>query len=112
MSYDVSLNGPDGPLRSTERFQEGGTQPAGGTYLCELNITYNYAHVFGSLVSDLEGKTAAETLPLLVKFVERYPDAEPYERDYWAPTPGNVVAAIKRLISFAKAHPEGVWSVR
>lgn len=113
MSYDVSLCDPvtGKTLESPERFEEGGTYPLGGTTECSLNITYNYSEVFGPLVSDLHSKTAAETVGGLRGFVAAWPDTRPYERDYWAPTPGNARVAVERLITFADTHPNGVWSV-
>lgn len=112
MSYDVDLCDKEGQLLPyTETFQEGGTQIIGGHSNCSLNITFNYAEVFGGLVRDLNGKVAKDTLAELKAFSEKWKHAMPYERDYWAPTPGNAKKAIDRLISFAELHPEGVWSV-
>lgn len=112
MSYDVELMGPDGTvLPFGTVFAEGGTQRVGGTDRCELNITYNYAEVFGGLVRELNGKRASDTIDDLRAFVARWPNARPYERDYWAPTPGNAKVAIERLITFADRHPDGVWHV-
>ena len=112
MSYDVSLCDDTGAVLDFpgEPFKEGGTYSVGGTAACELNITYNYAEVFGSLVRDLHGKTAAETRDGLESFVAQWPNVRPFA-DYWAPTPGNAVAAVKRLLAFAVAHPLGVWDV-
>ena len=112
MSYNVSLCDATGPvLDAPEPFTEGGTYAIGGTSACELNITYNYAEIFGRLVRELNGKTAAETTPALREFCERWKGARPYESDYWAPTPGNALKAIARLLVFAERHPAGVWEV-
>lgn len=114
MSYDVTLYDPStgNVFDYGELFEEGGTRVVGGTSRCELNITYNYSEVFGSLVRDLDGCVASNTLDKLRSFVEMWKDAKPYEKDYWAPTPGNAVQAIKRLLLFAEKHPSGVWEVR
>lgn len=113
MSYDVDLIDPDTleVLPFSEQFEEGGTYAIGGVAECSLNITYNYAEVFGPLVRNLDGKTATETLPALTEFCQVWEGREPYERDYWAPTPGNALKAIARLVTFATAHPNGVWRV-
>ena len=113
MSYDVALLDPvtKDVLMSPEHVQGGGTYPMGGRYECQFNITYNYADVFGSLVRELDEQTAEDTLPRLEAFVASWPNVHPYIRDYWAPTPGNAKAAVEQLIVFAKAHPQGVWSV-
>lgn len=113
MSYDVELVDPvtGQPLPSPEHFEEGGTRAFGGANLCELNVTYNYAEVYGGLVRDLNGRPAVDTIPELEEFCDLWKYARPYERDYWAPTPGNACAAIARLLSFARAHPDGVWMV-
>lgn len=113
MSYDVSLCDPvtGDVLEAGETFQEGGAQRVGGTGLCELNITYNYCEVFGPLVRDLNGQTAEDTQVELQMAYDRWLGAKPYKRDYWAPTPGNAKAAIERLLTFARRHPNGVWRV-
>ena len=112
MSYDVDLVGPDGTvLPFSERFEEGGTYALGGVAICRLNITYNYYEVFGDLVSNLASRTGEETIADLGAFCERWAEAKPYERDYWAPTPGNARKAIARLRDFAREHPEGRWVV-
>lgn len=113
MSYDVSLVNPTTGivLPAGETFQEGGTYAVGGTDRCELNITSNYREVFGDLVVDLDHLVARLTIPRLEKFVQEWAHATPYERDYWAPTPGNAKKAIERLLTFAYVHPTGLWKV-
>ena len=112
MSYDVALVDPSSRavLDFGSAFVEGGTHAIDGTTLCELNITYNYAEVFGGLVRELHGKTASETLDGLRAFTAQWPNALPYT-DYWAPTPGNARAAVERLVAFAERHPSGVWEI-
>jgi len=111
MSYDVELKDADGNiLFMDESFEESGTYAMGGTTECTLNITYNYSEVYGTLVKDLHGQYGIDSLKSLKEFVDRWPHAKPYD-DYWAPTPGNAVKAIKRLVSFAEKHPNGVWHV-
>lgn len=112
MSYDVDLLDKTGMVHyMDESFVDGGTYCVGGTTECSINITYNYAEVFGGLVRELHGKVAKDTLPQLQAFVKQWQHARPYEKDYWAPTPGNARTAIMRLISFAEKHPDGVWEV-
>lgn len=112
MSYDVSLlsRATGDVLEMAEPFVDGGTYAVGGTTECYLNITYNYSRVYGTLVRDLDGKGVHETIADLRAFVAQYQDELP-DRDYWAPTPGNAAKAIRRLLSFATAHPDGVWRV-
>lgn len=111
LSYDISLcaRGSDEPLRSPERFEEGGTYALGGTSECDLNVTYNYWVMFD--FHALDGRTGADTVAALREFAERWKHDAVY-KDYWAPTPGNVRSAVVRLLSFAEAHPDGVWHVR
>lgn len=111
MSYDVSLIEDDRICTVNETCQAGGTQIVGGTNECELNITYNYGEVFGDLVRELNGRKAVDTIEELQAFVDKWPNARPYKSDYWAPTPGNAVAAIKRLLSFATQNPNGTWHI-
>lgn len=112
MSYDVDLVDANGDvLPCREHFEEGGTRVLGGISECSLNITYNYSEVFGPLVRGLHGCLAERTVADLMEFVAQWPNTKPYERDYWAPTPGNAVAAIQRLLVFAQEHPTGTWRI-
>ena len=111
MSYDVSLHDGEGAIcQMAELVPAGGTYSLDGSKDCEFNITYNYSEVFGGLVRELHGRKASDTLDLLRDFVASHPNAKPY-RDYWAPTIGNAVAAIKVLVSFAEAHPDATWRI-
>ena len=67
-------------------------------------------------LSVLNGLTAEASLPLLLLVREALggnseKPPTPYLSDYWAPTPGNALAAINRLVIFAQDHPSGVWQV-
>lgn len=119
MSYDISLHDPTtGDVLPTEHFIEGGTRNMYGSNECSLNVTYNYSQVFILVdfqMRDLDGRTASETLPKLRATAEALIAGRPHPPlpydDYWAPTPGNALAAIQRLIVFAETHPRGVWEV-
>ena len=60
-----------------ERFQDGGTQPVGGTTEAEINITYNYSRFYYEFLDRdaglmwLDGKTAGEAFPRLVNAVSQ-----------------------------------------
>lgn len=118
MSYDIELLGPDGEPLPSEHFVEGGTYNIHGTNACELNVTYNYSSVLrliGFHFSDIDHKTGEQSLPLLRAARKALGGDEvrpprPY-KDYWAPTPGNALVAINRLIGFAEEHPTGTWRV-
>jgi hypothetical protein len=110
MSYDITLTNA-GPV---ERFQESGTQAVGGTTEPELNVTYNYAEVFSLFdwsINDLHGKRAADTTEKLEEIHRKLSVYRPYEKDYWAPTPGNCFKVINRLLLWARQYPNGIWSV-
>jgi len=112
MSYDVSLHDGEGAVcQMAELIPNGGTYAVDGSRDCDFNITYNYAEVFGSLVRELHNVKASDSLPRLKAFVDAHPNAKPYTRDYWAPTIGNAVAAIRVLVSFAEAHPDATWRI-
>lgn len=119
MSYDISLNHPTtGQTLPTDHFIDGGTHKINGDNACTLNVTYNYAEVYSIAqfnLRELAGHKAEMTLPSLRQVrtalggdKERPP--RPYG-DYWAPTPGNALVAINRLITFAEQNPEGIWEV-
>lgn len=107
MSYWVYLNDDRGTVE-VEPHEEGGTYVLGGTPRAELNVTYNYSRHF-SVKKELDGKTAGETIPILVDAVRRLG----VERDpnYWNPTEGNVGYMASILLCWALQHPDAVWSV-
>lgn len=109
MSWDVALHDKDDNLlNSAKTIQEGGTQVLGGTDECHLNVTYNYSPLFP--FGTLNKMLAGTSLPLLDAFIAQYGNCLQYP-DYWAPTPGNVVYAVKILHGWAVEHPDGVWNV-
>lgn len=115
MSYDVELLGADGEPVAVEHFTEGGTYPIGGTDKASLNITYNYSVIYriatGFSINRLNGQKAAATLLDLERLEVMLRGSQPYEKDYWAPTPGNAYVPINRLLAWAKANPEATWAV-
>jgi hypothetical protein len=111
VSYWVYLEEDNTPV-SVETFSEGGTLAIGGTVVAELNVTYNYAEVFGIFkwsVRYLHEKKAADTLEILEYLASVLPN-RPWQ-DYWAPTPGNAGAVVHRLLSWAKQNPYATWRV-
>jgi hypothetical protein len=120
MGHWIRLIDPDTgeTLKMDERFIDGGTYMVGGTYDCELSLTYNYGRIYAEVlphdgnetngaITWLYGKTGNDTLPTLLAAVailgtERH-------ADYWAATEGNAGAALARLASFAATHPGGIW---
>jgi hypothetical protein len=114
MSWDISLETPEGQALQVAHPGEGGTYALGGSNEADLNVTYNYSEVT-RLVSfhfrdNLHGKQAAWTIRELERVVRLLGD-RPYEKDYWAPTPGNAGLACAVLLSWAVQHPEGIWRV-
>lgn len=119
MSYDVHLVGPDDiTLTSSEKVTEGGTQILGGTNECRLNITGNYWQVWKMIdwsPRDLHGTSGRLSQHNLARAWMKLGGAEerpptPWS-DYWAPTPGNCLVVVDRLLKWAKEHPTGRWSV-
>lgn len=109
MSYDVSLENAG----LVERFCEGGTYAIGGSDEPELNITYNYAEVYKLLnfsIRQLDGQKAAVMIPAM-ELVVNVLGTKKYEKDYWAPTPGNAGHALNILLGWAKQYPEAVFRV-
>lgn len=116
MSYDILLIDPstDEVLETDTPHQGGGTTTLGGTTECSLNVTYNYAPHFYRLIDPesgirwLYGKTAAETTDRLREAISQL-DPGSIDSDYWNPSEGNARCALEHLLSFALAHPSGVW---
>lgn len=106
MSYDIKYL-TDKKL--PEAFEEGGVYEKFGTSECFLNVTWNYSDMFDFYW--LDGKSGKEALPVLKEFSDKWKSCKPYERDYWAPTPGNVKKAVDRLISFVKLEEEAKFQV-
>lgn len=108
MSWDVRLENA-GPV---ERFQDGGTQPVGGTDDPKLNITYNYSEVYNIFdfgIFQLNGTRAGDSIAKMEEIVAKCGTKR--FADYWAPTPGNAGIAVARLLAWAKQYPEGIWRV-
>lgn len=117
MSYDVYLNDPKtGKPVTVENHQEGGNQVLGGTEEAWLNVTYNYSKAYAlvlpssSLRNLLDGKTARDVIPVMEEAVQKL-GTEEYEKDYWAPTPGNAGYALNILLTWAKQYPDAVFEV-
>lgn len=115
MSYDISLVEPDGSIADLgSEAPCGGTHVMGGTTKAEFNITYNYAPLLYEYIDPLlgvrwlYGRSGRDTAPRLLEAVLAIPPSPP-SIDYWAPTPGNVRAAIKALLDMAIACPDAVW---
>jgi hypothetical protein len=119
MSHNISLACPccERTLTMPESFEDGGTYQWGGTTECHLNVTYNYGKLYADVFPDegltngriswLYGKTGAETIEMLKNGVAILGTKR--DDNYWNATAGNAGAALERLLSFAEAHPDGVW---
>lgn len=117
MSYDIKLIDP--VTKETVKLDyphhmRGGTYAIGGTNLCEMNITYNYAPHFRRVFDDdngirvIYGMTGAESIPLLARAIALL--ADDIDDDYWQPTEGNAKAALCQLKALATMRPDGVWA--
>ena len=120
MGHRISLNCKccNRPLQLPDTFIDGGTYCISGNDECDLSVTYNYGVFYKDVFPDdgtltngsiswLYGKTGAESTPVLEKGIALLGTER--DDDYWAATSGNAGAALERLLSFAKAHPEGTW---
>lgn len=113
MSYWVHLVDGDGRDVAVEPHREGGTYAPGGIGEARLNVTYNYAEcyrLFDFSLRDLQGKRAGDTIDTLAPIVDRL-GTQQYQRDYWAPTPGNAGHALCVLLAWARQHPDAIWEV-
>ena len=114
MSYDIHMRDKDGRIIEVPKFSEGGTQVLGGSSEAELNITYNYSWFYYRYLDKdkglrwLYGKTGHEVTHRLSEAVQELGTNE-YEKDYWAPTPGNAGYALKILLDWAIMNPDEVF---
>ena len=116
MSYDISLlePGTDDVIEFDEPHQiRGGTHEIGGTTQAWLNVTYNYAKHFVKMgdegIRTIYGMTGEESIPILEKAISGLKD-DAVPINYWKPTEGNAKEALKGLLVFAKARPDGIWA--
>lgn len=120
MSWDVELVDPVSKETlecDALHFIQGGNYVMGGTKDMWLNITYNYGKiyrrpdVFGAEhgLDILDGKTAAETIPMLKQAIQNLGDD--VNPDYWEPTEGNAKRALCSLLAFAQMRPDGIWEL-
>ena len=121
MSWWISLDYADIRECLVPNHTEGGTYCLGntngevGTQEASLNVTYNYSPFYYQLINTeegirwLSGKTANETIPILENAVSVL-GCEKTE-DYWDANEGNAGYALSILLSWAKLHPDAIWSV-
>lgn len=79
-------------------------------YCC---ITYNYSEAYKLVnfsMSNMNGLTGGETVDELHRAIEKL-GTKKYDKDYWAPTPGNAGYALSILLSWATEHPDAVWHI-
>lgn len=117
MSYDIYLKDDDGEYFNLDDLHnEGGTYTVGGTKETHVNITYNYSWYYYKHLDEKEGirflygKKAKDCIDKLIEAIEPFKDHKPYDKDYWADTPGNCVAPLRKLLTWCKLFPEGVFS--
>lgn len=115
MSYDIRMNCDHcNTIVSVEPFQEGGTQPIGGTDQACLNVTYNYSSHYRRLIDSgegirwLYGKQGKDCIGRLREAISQLKDDE--SDNYWDPTEGNAKAPLKRLLCWAEQHPTAIFS--
>ena len=115
MSFDVSLE-QDGEVVQVKRHQEGGTYAVGGTTEAALNVTYNYSWFYFRFLDEdfglrwLNGRKASDCIESLEAAVAKLGTC-PYQKDYWAPTPGNAGRALYTLLKWAQQHPNATFVV-
>ena len=119
MSWDFDLcDAVTGEVLHTEskHFMRGGTFCVGGTTEMTLNITYNYSDIINRVIDTemsyarfLNGKTAAESIPILKDAISKLSDET--DDDYWKATEGNAKRSLCQLLALAQMRPDGVWSV-
>lgn len=116
MSYSCYLTDPvtGEVLLADHRHQIiGGIYEMGGTRELYLNVTYNYGSIIRSVLDDgipgLEGKSGAETIPLLKKAASQLSDD--VDPDYWQATEGNAKRALCGLLALAEMRPDGIWRI-
>ena len=112
MSYDITLI-KDGKAVQVPLHNEGGIICVGGTYVADINITYNYGYFFMKSLSPRKGirwlyrKKAKDTIKRLEKAIRELGTKR--DSDYWKATPGNAGYILSVLLKWAKQHPDAIW---
>ena len=102
MSHDIYVLKKTGETRSLDVpcNLRGGTYAVEGSDEAWLNITYNYGTfyhaIWGYGLSYFNGKTVAQTLPLISKAIKKLGVCR--SEDYWEKTQGNAGAAMADLL--------------
>ena len=119
MSWSFDLCDPvtDKVLATDEKhFMFGATVCVGGDTAMTLDVTYNYSDIINKVIENegsyaylLEGKTGAETIPILKNAISKLSDD--VNEDYWKATEGNAKRALSQLLAFAQMRPDGIWHV-
>lgn len=116
MSYDIELLDPvtrEVIVLDEPHMMRGGTYAVGGTREMWLNVTYNYAPLYGRAFGDergvrtIYGMTGAESIPVLESAAASLGD-DVTER-YWDATEGNAKRPLLQLAAMARMRPDGVW---
>lgn len=117
MSYDIRLidTRTEHPVH-VNNHKTGGTVAIGGSSRATCSITYNFAYFFYNEIDEddgirwLDGKEAGDTIPVLEEAVETLgTDPHGDVDSYWIPCPGNAGRDLKKLLEWAREHPEAVW---
>lgn len=120
MSWSVSVVNKKGEcLRLKEKQTEGGTICVGGSQAASFDVTYNYSWYYYRYVDEekglrvFDGMSLKKSIPILEKAIEPFKEFRPYEKDYWANTPGNCVEALRVMLRWAEElkGEGGRWEV-
>ena len=76
-------------------------------------VTYNYSNVYAIIhlhLRHFDGVLARDTIDLLKYGVNKL-GVKTWDRDYYAPTPGNAGFALSLMLSWAELYPDAVWEI-
>jgi len=73
-----------------------------------IPITFSDLFIFGGL----HKQRAGDTVEVLTAFIDRWKHCKVHYNDLTAPTPGNVVAALRQLRTWAGECPDESWEVK
>lgn len=114
-------------ISSRKHFMFGALIEVGGSNSLSVNTTYNYDEVINDKFNEalkenniepdphgpyahyLEGKTGAETIPIIKSTIDKLGDD--VDEDYWKATEGNAKRSLYILLAFAQMRPDGIWEV-
>ena len=116
MSYDLCLHHPvtkEIIMLDEPHFMRGWTYPFGGSREASINITWNYADFFCTVLGErgirsIYGLSGAECISILKEAMAKLKDD--VVDGYWKRAKGNAKTALAQILALSQMRPAGIWN--